>query len=68
MFILLGWLSGSYHSRYRNRDNNFRIFQYGYINMIKIMIDSDIRLEGLEPIGKKDKIINKKIPETVVAG
>ena len=27
-----------------------------------IMIDSDIRLKGLEPIGKKDKIISKKFP------
>jgi hypothetical protein len=26
------------------------------------MVDSDMRLEGLEPIGEGDKIISKKFP------
>jgi GDPmannose 4,6-dehydratase len=31
-------------------------------DLIKIMVDSDMRLEGLEPIGEGDKIIKKKFP------
>lgn len=31
-------------------------------DLVKIMVDADMRAEGLEPIGEGDKIIKKKFP------
>jgi len=33
-----------------------------FIDLIKIMVDSDMRLEGLEPIGEGDELLKKKFP------
>jgi GDPmannose 4,6-dehydratase len=34
-----------------------------FADLIKIMVDADMRLEGLEPIGEGDKIIKRKFPD-----
>jgi GDPmannose 4,6-dehydratase len=36
--------------------------QIKFKELVKIMVDSDMRLEGLEPIGEGDEILKKKFP------
>jgi GDPmannose 4,6-dehydratase len=33
-----------------------------FIDLVKIMVDADMRASGLEPIGEGDKLVAKKFP------
>ena len=35
-------------------------------DLVKIMVDADMKAAGLEPIGEADKILSIKIPEQLV--
>ncbi|MCR4335273.1 MAG: GDP-mannose 4,6-dehydratase [archaeon] len=38
-------------------------FKIGFDDLIKIMVDADMRAVGLEPVGEGDEILAKKFPE-----
>ena len=38
-------------------------FQIKFDDLVKIMVDADMRAVGLEPIGEGDRILEKRLPE-----